>query len=59
MIKRWAGGKGIFGAAVLVSVLVVDTAAAAAPVPCDVRLTVELTPDIPSGLFGSEECQTL
>jgi len=57
MIKGGAGGIGIFGAAVLVSVLVFNTASAAAPVPCDVRLTVELTPDIPNpideGFLGS------
>jgi hypothetical protein len=48
---------GIFGAAVLASVLLCNTATAAAPAPCDVKLTVELTPDVPNptdeGFLGS------
>jgi hypothetical protein len=52
---------GIFGAVVLVSVLisalVSNTASAAEPGSCDVRLTVELTPDVPdptdAGFLGS------
>lgn len=46
-MKRWAPGIGIIGAVVLLSVLVAKTASAAAPGPCDVRLTVQLTPDVP------------
>jgi hypothetical protein len=57
MNKGWARGIGIFGAAVLVSVLVSNTASAEVPAPCDVRLTVELTPDVSSptdvGFLGS------
>ena len=57
MIKRWARGMGIFGTAVLVSVLVSNTASAAVPAACDVRLIVELTPDVPNptdgGFLGS------
>jgi len=57
VIRGWAGGIGIFGAAVLLSVFAFNTASAAAPVSCDVRLTVELTPDIPNptdeGFLGS------
>jgi hypothetical protein len=46
------------GAAVLLaSVLLCTTASAAAPAPCQVRLTVELTPDVPeptdAGFLGS------
>jgi hypothetical protein len=46
------------GAAVLLaSVLLCATASAAAPTPCQVRLTVELTPDVPeptdTGFLGS------
>jgi hypothetical protein len=47
-MKRWAPGIGIIGAVVLLSVLVANTASAAAPGPCDVRLTVQLTPDVPN-----------
>jgi hypothetical protein len=57
MIKGWARGIGSLGAVVLVSVLVSSTASAAAPASCDVRLTVELTPDVPNptdrGFLGS------
>ena len=38
---------GIFGAVALASMLPFGTAAAAAPAPCHVQLTVELTPDVP------------
>jgi hypothetical protein len=52
-----ARGIGLFGAVVLLLVLVSKTASAAAPAPCDVRLTVELTPDVPNptdvGFLGS------
>ena len=48
---------GIFGAALLASVLVAGTVSAATPAPCHVRLTVELTPDVPNptdtGFLGS------
>ncbi|HEY2401110.1 MAG TPA: hypothetical protein VGI23_12205 [Steroidobacteraceae bacterium] len=44
-------------AALLASVLLCTTASAAAPAPCQVRLTVELTPDVPeptdTGFLGS------
>ncbi len=46
MIRQWVRGMSAFGAVVLVSGLVWNTASAA--VPCDVRLTVELTPDVPN-----------
>jgi hypothetical protein len=39
---------GIFVGVVLASVLVSNTAFAAPPGVCDVRLTVELTPDVPN-----------
>src|ERR1700730_10235205 len=39
---------GIFGAVVLVSALVSNTASATEPGSCDVRLTVQLTPDVPN-----------
>jgi hypothetical protein len=56
-MKAWAPGIGIFGAVVLLSVLVAKNASAATPGPCDVRLTVELTPDVPDptdvGFLGS------
>jgi hypothetical protein len=57
MINGPARGMGIFSAVVLLSVLVSSTASAGAPAPCDVRLTVELTPDVPdatdAGFLGS------
>ena len=57
MIEGWARNIGSFGAVMLVSVLVSSIASAAAPAPCDVRLTVELTPDVPNptdpGFLGS------
>jgi hypothetical protein len=44
-------------AVVLASLLLCATASAAAPAPCQVRLTVELTPDVPeptdAGFLGS------
>ena len=43
--------------ALAAAVLVANTALAATPAPCDVRLTVELTPDVPNprdeGFLGS------
>jgi hypothetical protein len=57
MIKGWRPGIGISGAVVLASMLVFGTVSAAAPAPCHVRLTVELTPDVPNptdaGFLGS------
>ena len=57
MMKGWPRGTGRVGAVVLVTVLLSNTAFAEAPVPCDVRLTVELTPDVPNptdeGFLGS------
>jgi hypothetical protein len=56
-MKGWAAGIGITGAVALLSVLVAKTASAAEPGPCDVQLTVELTPDVPNptdaGFLGS------
>jgi hypothetical protein len=49
MTRKWARGMGTpLGAIVLVSLFVSNTASATEPVPCDVRLTVELTPDVPN-----------
>jgi hypothetical protein len=57
MIKGWALRTGTFGAVVLISVLASHVAYAAAPAPCNVRLTVELTLDVPDptdeGFLGS------
>ncbi len=57
MITGRTLGTGIFGAVVLASLLVPMTASAAVPAPCHVRLTVELTPDVPdptdTGFLGS------
>jgi hypothetical protein len=57
MIKRWERGIGFFGAMALASVLIAGTAYAAPPAQCYVRVTVELTPDVPnptdSGFLGS------
>ncbi len=41
---------GVFGVALLVSVIGANTTAVAAPAPCDVQLTVDLTPDVPNPL---------
>jgi hypothetical protein len=46
MIRAWARGMGTLGAAVLVSAFLSNTASAGPS--CDVRLTVELTPDVPN-----------
>ncbi len=48
MTKGWVRWTGTFGAVALASALVSNTSFAAAPAPCDVRLTVELTPDVPN-----------
>ena len=57
MIKGWGPAVGILGAALLASVLVSRTVSAATPAPCHVRLTIELTPDVPDptdmGFLGS------
>jgi len=57
MMKKYARRTGTFGAVVLAAVLVCNTALAEPSAPCDVRLTVELTPDIPNptdeGFLGS------
>jgi hypothetical protein len=57
MMKRWTRVTGIFGAVLFASVLASNTASAADPAPCNVRLTVELTPDVAnptdSGFLGS------
>ena len=44
MIRGWARGTGTFGAIVLASVLLSNTASAGPH--CDIRLAVELTPDV-------------
>jgi hypothetical protein len=41
-------GSGILSAVTLVAVLGGNTAAAESPGPCDVQLSVELTPDVPN-----------
>jgi hypothetical protein len=57
MSRQWPRGTALFGAVVLASVLVSNTAHAEAPTPCDVRLTLELMPDVPNptdaGFLGS------
>jgi hypothetical protein len=57
MIEGRKPGRGIFGVMALASMLVFGTAAAATPAACHVRLTVELTPDVPdptdAGFLGS------
>jgi hypothetical protein len=57
MTRKWARGTAILGGVWLLSVLGSETASAEAPAPCDVRLTVELTPDVPDpanpGFLGS------
>ncbi len=58
MNKKWARGTGIYlGAIVSALGFASHTASAAEPAPCDVRLIVELTPDIPNptdaGFLGS------
>jgi hypothetical protein len=57
MMEGWLRGIDTVGAMVLATVLVYNTAFAEASVPCDVRLTVELTPDVPNptdgGFLGS------
>jgi hypothetical protein len=50
--------RGLWGGALIVMALLGSTAAAAAPpAPCDMRLSVELTPDVPNpgdvGFLGS------
>jgi hypothetical protein len=47
-VKGWPRRTGIFCAVGLVSALISNTASAAPPGVCDVRLTVELTPDVPN-----------
>ena len=57
MTKGRLHWMGRFGAVALVSALVSNISLAAAPARCDVRLTVELTPDVPNpadaGFLGS------
>jgi len=48
MMNTGPRGTSTIGAMVLATVLASNTALAAAPAPCDVRLTVELTPDVPN-----------
>ena len=56
-MNRWPRGVGIFGAVMVAAGLFADTACAVTPAPCDVWLTVELTPDVPNptdgGFLGS------
>ena len=40
--------NGIWGALILIAVLGSSAAAAAPPAPCDMRLSIELTPDVPN-----------
>jgi len=40
--------RSIWGALILIALLGSDAAAAAPPAPCDLRLSVELTPDVPN-----------
>ena len=45
--------NGIWGALILIAVLGSSAAAAAPPAPCDMRLSIELTPDVPNpGALG-------
>jgi hypothetical protein len=39
--------RGIWGALILITLLGSYAAAAAAPAPCDMRLSIKLTPDVP------------
>jgi hypothetical protein len=48
MMSRGPRGISAMGAVVLATMLASNTAFAAAPASCDVRLTVELTPDVPN-----------
>jgi hypothetical protein len=47
-MSGWPRRTGFFGAVVLVSVLASNTASAEPAGACDLRLTVELTPDVPN-----------
>jgi hypothetical protein len=47
-MSGWPRRIGFFGAVVLVSVLVSNTASAGPAGACDLRLTVQLTPDVPN-----------
>jgi hypothetical protein len=57
MMKRWPRDILMVGAVLPALVLVCNTGVAAEPATCDVRLTVELTPDVPDpideGFLGS------
>jgi hypothetical protein len=57
MMNTWPRGMSMIGAVVLATVLVSNTAFGAPPARCHVRLTVELTPDVPNprdeGFLGS------
>jgi hypothetical protein len=46
-MSGWPRRTGFFGAVVLVSVLISNTASAGPADVCNLRLTVELTPDVP------------
>jgi hypothetical protein len=52
MMKRWPRDILVLGAVVPALVLVCNTASASEPARCDVRLTVELTPDVPDPIDG-------
>jgi hypothetical protein len=56
-MKARSPATGLFGVVVLGAALVSNTAVAEVPEPCDVRLTVELTPDVSNpidqGFLGS------
>jgi hypothetical protein len=47
-VNRAKHGRAILSAVLLVAVLGAKTVAAEPPRPCDVRLSVELTPDVPN-----------
>jgi hypothetical protein len=46
-MKARSPATGLIGVVVLVAALASNTAVAVVPEPCDDRLTVELTPDVP------------
>jgi hypothetical protein len=49
MLQPLAHLRGLWGGALILSALLgTDAAAAATPAPCDMRLSVELTPDVPN-----------
>jgi hypothetical protein len=51
-VNRGGRRAGIFGSLLLVSLIGMSAAAADEPAQCQVRLTVELTPDVPNPSTG-------